>query len=121
MSTVADFFGSDPARIVWKIVRGDSSTISGGYSNTTSAIYSTISGGYKNTASSSYSAILGGVSNSTSTFACAMIVGSNITADRVCTTFVNNLSIKNVPIAATGLPSGAVWRCTVDNTLRIIP
>lgn len=27
MSTVADFFGSDPARIVWKIVRGDSSTI----------------------------------------------------------------------------------------------
>jgi hypothetical protein len=27
MSTVADFFGADPARIVWKIVRGDSSTI----------------------------------------------------------------------------------------------
>jgi hypothetical protein len=27
MSTVKEFFGSDPARIVWKIVRGDSSTI----------------------------------------------------------------------------------------------
>jgi hypothetical protein len=39
-----------------------------------------------------------------------MIVGSNITADRVCSTFVNNLSIKNIPTASAGLPSGSVWR-----------
>jgi len=38
-----------------------------------------------------------------------MIVGSNITADRVCTTFVNNLSIKNIPTSSAGLPSGSVW------------
>ena len=47
--------------------------------------------------------------NNTSTFNDAMIVGSNITADRVCATFVNNLSIKNIPTAATGLPAGSVW------------
>ena len=38
-----------------------------------------------------------------------MIVGSNITADRACTTFVNNLSIKNIPTSSDGLPSGSVW------------
>jgi hypothetical protein len=39
-----------------------------------------------------------------------MIVGSNITADRVCTTFVNNLSIKNIPTSGAGLPDGSVFR-----------
>jgi hypothetical protein len=38
-----------------------------------------------------------------------MIVGSNITADRPNTTFVNNLSIKNIPTSSAGLPAGAVW------------
>jgi hypothetical protein len=38
-----------------------------------------------------------------------MIVGNGITADRVCTTFVNNLSIKNIPTSSAGLPSGSVW------------
>ena len=42
-------------------------------------------------------------------FSTAMIVGSNITADRACATFVNNLSIKNIPTAAAGLPAGSVW------------
>jgi hypothetical protein len=50
-----------------------------------------------------------------------MIVCSCITADRECATFVNNLSIKNIPTASGTLPSGAIWRCTADNTLRIIP
>jgi hypothetical protein len=50
-----------------------------------------------------------------------MIVGSNITADRTCTTFVNALSMKTIPTSTAGLPSGMVWRCTVDNVLRIIP
>jgi hypothetical protein len=38
-----------------------------------------------------------------------MIVGGYITADRVNATFVNNLSIKNIPTSAAGLPSGSVW------------
>jgi hypothetical protein len=46
-----------------------------------------------NNASSAHSGILGGVSNNTSTFTCAMIIGSNITANRACTTFVNDLTI----------------------------
>jgi hypothetical protein len=39
-----------------------------------------------------------------------MIVGSNITADASCTTFVNKLSIKTIPTSSAGLPSGSVWR-----------
>jgi hypothetical protein len=39
-----------------------------------------------------------------------MIVGSCITANRECATFVNNLSIMNIPTGCLGLPSGAVWR-----------
>jgi hypothetical protein len=50
-----------------------------------------------------------------------MIVGSNICADRACTTFVNALSVKNIPTSDSGLPSGVIWRCTADNILRIIP
>ena len=38
-----------------------------------------------------------------------MIVGSNISANRACTAFVNNLSIMNIPTSAAGLPSGAVY------------
>jgi hypothetical protein len=48
-----------------------------------------------------------------------MIVGNNITADRVNATFVNNLSIKNIPTNPTGLPSGSVWSSA--GILRIIP
>jgi hypothetical protein len=48
-------------------------------------------------------------------------VGDSITANRVCTTFVNNLSIMTIPTGSAGLPAGAVWRCTTDNTLRIVP
>jgi hypothetical protein len=38
-----------------------------------------------------------------------MIVGSNITANRVCSTFVNNLNIMNIPTSSAGLPSKSVW------------
>lgn len=81
----------------------------GGVSNTASAKYASVVSGKSNTASGLYSSILGGVSNTASN-ACAFIIGSNITSDRVCTTFVNNLSIKNIPTSSAGLPSGAVWR-----------
>jgi hypothetical protein len=47
-----------------------------------------------------------------------MIVGSCITANRQCATFVNNLSIVNIPTSSAGLPSGAVWSDL--GTLKIV-
>jgi hypothetical protein len=47
-----------------------------------------------------------------------MIVGSCITANRECATFVNNLSIINIPTSSAGLPSGAVWKN--GNVLNIV-
>lgn len=84
------------------------SVIGGGGQNTTCGPASVIGGGYNNCAFGDGSGILGGsfnvVPNSTS-----FIVGSNIITDRDCATFVNNLSIKNIPTSAAGLPAGAVW------------
>ena len=50
-----------------------------------------------------------------------MIVGSNITADRACTTFVNALSMKNAPTEANlPLPAGTVYVDTTDgNRLKM--
>jgi len=79
---------------------------------------STVGSGECNIASGCCSAILGGGYNDTNTCACAMIVGSNITADRVCTTFVNNLSIKNIPSSSVGLPSGSIYR--IGNAVCIV-
>ena len=90
-------------------------------SNTASGNRSTVSGGSFNTASGCYSASLGGNTNNTSTFARAMIVGSNITADRICTTFVNALSMKTAPISSAGLPAGTVWVDTAaGNVLKMV-
>jgi len=98
------------------IVGGSSNTatrsstfIGGGILNTSSAIYATVVGGNTNTASGAYSGILGGRNNIASNLR-TFIVGSDITSDRDCATFVNNLSIKNIPTSSAGLPSGSVWR-----------
>jgi len=40
---------------------------------------------------------------------CVFIVGDGITADRDCSTFVNNLSITDIPTSDVGLPSGSIW------------
>jgi hypothetical protein len=98
---------------------GNRSTIGGGYYNIASGTYSTISGGVNNTAFGCYSAIVGGRNNATCSFTCVVIAGSYITADRNCATFVNNLSIKNIPTASAGLPSGSVWSSA--GTLCIVP
>jgi hypothetical protein len=90
----------------------------GGYGNTVSGYSSFVGGGSGNTASGYKSAILGGNQNIAGTSE-AMIVGSNITANRTCTTFVNNLSIMNIPTAAAGLPQGSVW--ANGTVLEIIP
>jgi hypothetical protein len=98
---------------------GDRSTVSGGAGNIASGNYSTVSGGNYNAANSTHSGILGGTQN-TIPSGCnyAMIVGSCITADRCNTTFVNNLSIVNIPTSSAGLPSGAVWSDL--GTLKIV-
>ena len=85
------------------------STISGGKCNTASGECSTVSGGYRHCASSCGSAILGGICNNTSTYAHAMIVGSNITATKACTTHVNNLNIVNTPTTDSGSLDSLVW------------
>ena len=111
------------------------STILGGVTNTINALHSFIGGGccncinqrcavigsgLENCNAGCYSSILGGRCNSVS--CCdSHILGSYITADLPCTTFVINLSIINIPTSPSGLPSGSVWRCTTDGTLRIVP
>jgi hypothetical protein len=125
---------------------GNNSTIAGGYDNTASCVgstvsggggafisnwgnlvclpntangcYSTIGGGRGNTASGCYTGILGGKNNTTNGCDCAMIIGSCITADMCCTTFVNCLSIKNIPTGSEGLCSGMVWNDS--GSLKII-
>jgi hypothetical protein len=47
------------------------------------------------------------------------IAGRSITANRACTTFVNNLSIMDIPTSSAGLPSGAVW--SDSGILNIVP
>jgi hypothetical protein len=93
-------------------------TVGGGACNTASSYYATVGGGVCNIASSYHSGILGGRDNTTSGYAFAMIIGSCITADRACTTFVNNLSIKNIPTSSAGLPPGSIW--SDGGTLKIV-
>ena len=72
-------------------------------------LYSFVGGGLQNQSSGDFSGILGGQCNNMALCNNSFIVGSCITANRVCTTFVNNLSITNIPTSSAGLPSGAVW------------
>jgi hypothetical protein len=94
------------------------STIVGGNNNKICCGFFNTIGGYLNSTSSSYTTIFGGC-NIIGLFPQAAIIGNNITADRCCTLHVNNLSIKSIPTAATGLPSGAVYR--LGSVLNIVP
>jgi hypothetical protein len=38
------------------------------------------------------------------------ILGTQIITNRQCTTFVNNLSIMNIPTSCVGLPFGSIYR-----------
>jgi hypothetical protein len=97
------------------------STVLNGTCNTASGCYSTVSNGCSNTASGCRSFIAGGQSNNTCSLADTFIVGSCICADASCTTFVNKLSIKNIPTSNVGLPSGSVWYDSVNDKLTIVP
>ena len=91
------------------IASGTLSFIGGGELNTASSGHSTISGGRNNTASGGYSTIVGGRNNNTYGCDDVIIAGTNITANRIATTFVSNLSIMSIPTSSAGLPTGAVW------------
>jgi hypothetical protein len=113
----------------FNIITNSCSIIGGGNNNTVSGDYSTILNGSCNRLLSCYSTILGGSCNFSSGVNSGIlgngnivrdcntyVVGSDITTDRNCTTFVNNLSIMNIPTSPTGLPSGSVWNnCGVLN------
>jgi hypothetical protein len=94
------------------IANGNTSVIGGGRNNQINGAYwSGIMSGQCNVINGGYNGsqtILGGRSNTNGSYY-SHVIGSNITTDRVCTAFVNNLSIKSIPTAATGLPAGSVW------------
>ena len=96
---------------------GRGCVISGGTDNTISArgynyggAYNVISGGTDNTISGygDWSGILGGKNNTVDGNEESFIIGSSITSDRDNCTFVNNLSIMDIPTSAPA-QSGAVW------------
>lgn len=88
----------------------NSVVVSGTNNTVGSTCLSAILSGDNNTINADNSSILGGSSNIIgSAYAKSFVAGSNITVDRACTTFVNNLSIKNIPTSCTGLPPGSVW------------
>jgi hypothetical protein len=87
---------------------GNYSTVSGGRNNTSIGNCSTVGGGYCNTSIGLYSSVLGGSGNTVSND-CSFIIGDSIISDRSCSTFVNNLSIMNIPTSSAGLPAGSVY------------
>jgi hypothetical protein len=74
------------------------STVGGGQFNTVNNQSATISGGRCNTASGYQSAILGGFCNNTNNYSNSMIIGSNLCATQVCTTFMNCASVENLSV-----------------------
>jgi hypothetical protein len=92
----------------YNVMRGSSSVIVGGNANTISGRNSIIGSGRGNDIDSDNSTIVGGENNSTK-YKNTHLLGSNIEANREDATFVENLSITNIPISDKGLPKGAVW------------
>lgn len=92
----------------YNIMRGSSSVIVSGNANTISGRNSIIGSGRGNNIDSDNSTIIGGANNSTK-HNNTHIIGSNIEANREDATFVENLSITNIPNSDKGLPKGAVW------------
>jgi hypothetical protein len=94
------------------------SFIGNGFQNSASGKYSSVLNGFCNTASGAYSIVNGCCSNDNGNNF-AYVFGEGISADRVKTMFVNNLSIKTIPTSSAGLPSGSVW--SNSGVLNIVP
>ena len=67
-----------------------------------------------------HSAVIGGSGNIVQ-HNYAAVFGQGITT--ICDNYfhVNNMYVKNMPTACTGLVSGSLWYCTTDCIVRIIP
>jgi hypothetical protein len=87
---------------------GDCSFIGGGLCNTVAGGYASVVGGKDNIVSGDYSVIVGGEGNTVANCR-SFVIGTHLTTNRDCTTFVNNLSIMSIPTSAAGLPAGSVW------------
>jgi hypothetical protein len=87
------------------------STISGGTGSciVPGSNYSTIAGGYYNniTGTSKCSGILGGQCNVIGGYNDSFIIGSNLTANTACTTFVNNLCVAGSLFATSSYSNNA--------------
>lgn len=95
-----------------RIFGAEASTINTtGYNNILFGINNVINGVNSNTIIGTNSGIPALTSNT-------VVLGDSITADRSCTTFVNNLSIKSIPTSSAGLPAGSVWNDA--GTLKIV-
>jgi hypothetical protein len=92
----------------YHVIRGSNSVIAGGNANTISGLNSFVGSGRGNNIDSDNSTIVGGSKNSTK-YNNTHVLGSNIEANREDATFVENLSITNIPNSDKGLPKGAVW------------
>jgi hypothetical protein len=131
----AGAFNSSIAGAGNSTVNGNHSFIGGGQLNTVTSACSSILGGRNNSVGSTFSLISGGCCNVACSSGCrtgilgghfnrtvnndSFVVGSCIITDRVCTTFVNNLSIMNIPTSSAGLPSKSVW--SNAGVLTIVP
>jgi len=88
---------------------GKSSVVSGGHGNIADNDFSFVGGGQNNKNSGKHSSIVGGKNNIIKELKNTHIIGSDIEADREDTTFVNNLSITNIPTTNKNLPKGSIW------------
>ena len=108
----------------YHINRGEFSVINGGESNTTANKFTVINGGKGNTVDAdfgvvgggnannvngAFSSVLAGEHNNIDAHTNSHIIGSNIVADRDDTTFIENLSITNLPTSSKGLPKNSIW------------
>jgi hypothetical protein len=83
--------------------------VGGGKGNTVDADFGLIVGGSGNIVNGKFSSVLAGENNNIQKHKNAHIIGSNITADSDDTTFVEILSIKNMPKSPKGLKVGTLW------------
>lgn len=87
----------------------DYSIVNGGKGNTVDANFGIINGGCKNNVDADFSSVLAGENNKTNKHTNSHIIGSNLVADADDTTFVNQLSIKDIKTSSKGLKKGMLW------------
>jgi len=99
-------------------IRGSYSTALNGANNLIAGQFATTVGGENNINSGDYSVILGGANNSDNNYDNVFILGSNITAVRANSTYVENLSVENAfyDSSDSSGSSGQVLRSTVNGT-----